>query len=168
MNGFIFPKENISVLKQILSQVVSKGKLTTLARDIASMGKRTAENLMVSETIEGYASLLENVLKLPSEVALSKAVTEIPSKMKDKWQWQLFELIPNSTRKNRTLRSHKFLEKVEKQWTRNQTRGSGAVFGMNETSLYHFLEEEKQIVMANSRKRGEEEVVSGPGSTDYP
>ncbi|KAF7139562.1 hypothetical protein RHSIM_Rhsim07G0008900 [Rhododendron simsii] len=166
VNGFIFPKENIRVLKQILSQVVSKGKLTTLARDIASMGKRTAENLMVSETIEGYASLVENVLKLPSEVALSKAVTEIPSKMKEKWQWQLFELIPNSTRKNRTLRSNKFLEKVEKQWTRNQTRGFGAVFGTNETSLYHFLEEEKQIEMVNSRKKREEEVLKD--RTDQP
>ncbi|KAL6958627.1 hypothetical protein U1Q18_047422 [Sarracenia purpurea var. burkii] len=159
VNGYLFPKENMRVLTQILLQVVSKGKLSHLARNIASMGKLTAKNLMVLETVEGYGSLIENVLKLPSEVAPSKAVTEIPSKLKEVWQWKLFESIADSAYRNRTLRSHEFLEKLEKQWNRTQTESSSAVIDTNETFLYSIWEEEKYIQMDNTRRRREEEEL---------
>ncbi|KAE8685128.1 putative UDP-rhamnose:rhamnosyltransferase 1-like isoform 1 [Hibiscus syriacus] len=72
VNGYIFPKENIRVLTQIILEVIPNGKLSPLARNIASIGRGTVKNLMVPETVEGYAFLLENVLKLPSEVAPPK------------------------------------------------------------------------------------------------
>lgn len=40
---------------------------------------KAAENLMVSESVKGYALLLENIAMLPSEVALSQTANEIPS-----------------------------------------------------------------------------------------
>ncbi|XP_057462590.1 uncharacterized protein LOC130752763 isoform X4 [Actinidia eriantha] len=163
VNGYLFPKENIRVLTQTILEVVSNGKLSPLARNIASIGKRTAKNLLVLEAIEGYASLVENVLKLPSEVKTSKAVTEIPSKLKEEWQWQLFESVSDSTYANRTLRSHKFFEEIEKMWNRTQTQSYGAV---DETFLYSIWEEENFIEMANTRKRREEELLKD--RTDQP
>ncbi|PSS24241.1 Phosphatidyl-myo-inositol mannosyltransferase [Actinidia chinensis var. chinensis] len=166
VNGYLFPKENIRFLTQTILEVVSNGKLSPLARNIASIGKRTAKNLMVLETIEGYASLVENVLNLPSEVKTSKAVGEIPSKLKEEWQWQLFESVSDSTYPNRTLRRHKFLEEIEKKWNRTQTQSSGTVTGMDETFLYGIWQEEKSIEMANTRKRREEELLKD--RTDQP
>ncbi|KAJ6344063.1 hypothetical protein OIU76_005736 [Salix suchowensis] len=69
VNGYLFPKENLKVLTQIVLQALSKGTLSPSAHNIVSMGKNTAKNFMVLETVEGYATLLENVLELPSEVA---------------------------------------------------------------------------------------------------
>ncbi|PSS03984.1 Glycosyl transferase, family 1 protein [Actinidia chinensis var. chinensis] len=163
VNGYLFPKENIRVLTQTILEVVSNGKLSPLARNIASIGKRTAKNLLVLEAIEGYTSLVENVLKLPSEVKTSKAVAEIPSKLKEEWQWQLFESVSDSTYLNRTLRSHKFFEEIEKTWNRTQTQSYGAV---DETFLYSIWEEENLIEMSNTRKRREEELLKD--RTDQP
>lgn len=59
MNGFLFPREKIRVLTHIILQLILNGKLSPVARNIASVGKGTARNLMVAETVEGYASLLE-------------------------------------------------------------------------------------------------------------
>lgn len=87
MNGYIFPKDNIRVLRQIILEVISNGKLSPLARNIASVGRSTAKNLMVSEAIDGYATLLQNIIKLPSEVAPPKAVSEISHHVKEQWQW---------------------------------------------------------------------------------
>ncbi|CAL5397632.1 unnamed protein product [Camellia sinensis] len=160
VNGYLFSKENMRVLTETLLEIVSNGKLSPLSHNISSIGKRTAKNLMVSDTVEGYASLIENVLKLPSEVAPSKAVTEIPSNLKEEWQWKLFESISDSTHPNRTLRTHKFLEKIEKQWNGTQTESSGAaVTSTNETFVYSIWEEQKNINMVNRRKRREEEEL---------
>ncbi|KAF8413260.1 hypothetical protein HHK36_001236 [Tetracentron sinense] len=166
VNGFLFPKENIGVLTQVLFQVISKGKLSPLARNIASIGKGPARNLMVLETIEGYASLLENVLKLPSEVAPPKAVTEIPPRLKEEWQWHLFEGIIDLKYLNRTLRNYSFLDKVEEQWNYTQMESSGATSAMDEAFSYTDWEEEKSIEMANARKRREEEELKD--RTDQP
>ncbi|KAL5160889.1 hypothetical protein HKD37_07G018293 [Glycine soja] len=68
VNGYLFPKDNIRVLRQILLEVISKGKISPLACNIASIGRSTAKNLMASEAIDGYASLLQNILRLPSEL----------------------------------------------------------------------------------------------------
>ncbi|CAI9270571.1 unnamed protein product [Lactuca saligna] len=93
VNGLLFPKENIKALTQITLQVVSKGKLSSLATNIASTGEDTAKNMMALDSIEGYASLIENILHLPSEVASPREISEIPSDIKTKWQWHLFEAI---------------------------------------------------------------------------
>ncbi|KAF8379630.1 hypothetical protein HHK36_029072 [Tetracentron sinense] len=136
VNGFLFPKENIGFLTQVLFQVISKGKLSPLARNVALIGKGPARNLMALETIEGYASLLENVLKLPSEVVPLKVVTEIPPRLKEEWQWHLFEDIIDSKYSNRTLRTYSFLDKVEEQWNRTQMESSGAMSAMDEAFSY--------------------------------
>ncbi|CAK9153640.1 unnamed protein product, partial [Ilex paraguariensis] len=159
VNGYLFPKENIKFLKQIMLQVVSKGKLSPLARNIASIGKQTAKNLMVLETVEGYALLLEHILKLPSEVAPSQSVKEIPSKLKAEWQWHLFKEMADFTYLNRTSRSYGFLDNVESQWNHTQRESSGAVTAPNETFLYSIWDEEKSVQMNNTRKRREEEEL---------
>ncbi|XP_059651310.1 uncharacterized protein LOC132298944 isoform X2 [Cornus florida] len=164
VNGYLFPKKTIKVLTKIILEVVSKGKLSPLARNIASIGKRTAKDLMVLESIEGYTSLLENVLKLPSEAARSKAVTEIPQKLKEEWRWDLFKTIAASTYPNRTLRSYSFLDKVERQWNNTQTESSGSV--TDETFLYDIWVEQKYIDTAKTRKRREDEELKD--RTDQP
>ncbi|KAA8516117.1 hypothetical protein F0562_019296 [Nyssa sinensis] len=166
VNGYLFPKEDIRVLTQIILQVVSKGKLSPLAHKIASVGQRSAKNLMVLDTIEGYALLLENVLKLPSEVAPSKAATEIPHNLKEEWQWHQFKAIAESTYPNRTLRTNRFLDKVERQWNHTQTESSGAETAPDVTFIYSIWEEEKYIQMVNTRKRREEEELKD--RTDQP
>jgi hypothetical protein len=160
VNGYLFPKDNTRVLTQILRQVFSKGKLSPLARNIASIGRSTAKNLMVLETVEGYASLLVNVLNLPSDVAPLKAIAEIPPKFKEKWQWHLFEGISDSTYMNSTLKSYTFLEKFEQHRNHTQRDRSGAINADDGSFLYSIWEEEKNFEMANTRRRREEEEVS--------
>ncbi|KAM3340584.1 hypothetical protein P3S68_028218 [Capsicum galapagoense] len=48
VNGYLFPKENVKVLAQIMLQVVSNGELSLLACKAASVGQHNARNLMVS------------------------------------------------------------------------------------------------------------------------
>ncbi|KAF3971901.1 hypothetical protein CMV_004545 [Castanea mollissima] len=157
VNGYLFPKENPKFLTQVIRQVFSNGKLSPLARNIASIGRSTARNLMVSEAVEGYASLLVNVLKLPSEVAPPKDVAEMPLKFKEKWQWHLFEALLNSTYINCTLRSYTFLDKFEQQW--NNAPKDRPLSADDGPFLYSIWEEEKNIEIANARKRKEEEEL---------
>lgn len=166
VNGYLFPKENTMILTQILLDVVSMGKSSPLARNISSNEKGTARNLMVLETVEGYASLVENVLRLPSEVASPKSVPDIPPKLKENWQWDLFEAIVDSTYLNRTLRSFRFLDKIEQKWNHTQIEDFGAITSVNEPFLYSIWEEEKYIQMENTRKRREEEELRD--RTDQP
>ncbi|XVF80160.1 hypothetical protein PTKIN_Ptkin15bG0048400 [Pterospermum kingtungense] len=153
VNGYLFPKENIKVLTQIILQVISKGKLSPLARNIASIGRGTIKNLMVQETVEGYTLLLENVLELPSEVAPPKAVIEIPSKLKEEWQWNLFEDLINSTVEDR---SSKFLNKLEEQWKHPRRERFGSLIAMNDSFIYDIWEEEKKMHSINTKRRREE------------
>lgn len=159
MTGYLFPKEKISALTQILLQMISEGKLSPVVHKIASLGKSIAKNLMVVEAVEGYASLLENLLKFPSEVASPKAVIQIPPKLKEEWQWNLFAISGHSTYTNRTSRSHRFLDKFEDQWGQSQTGASSSVTATNESFLYGIWEEEKLIGIANARKRREDDEV---------
>ncbi|KAG7990513.1 hypothetical protein I3843_02G029600 [Carya illinoinensis] len=159
VNGFLFPKENSRALTKVIKQVFLKGKVSPLARNGASLGRSTARNLMVSEAVEGYASLLVNVLKLPSEVASPKDVAEIPPKLKEKWQWNLFEALSNSTYVDITSRSYTFLDKFEQQWNHTQRERSSAINAANELFLYSIWEDEKSIEMVNARKRREEEEL---------
>ncbi|XP_034904882.1 uncharacterized protein [Populus alba] len=166
VNGYLFPKENLKVLTQIVLQAISKGTLSPLARNIASMGKNTAKNLMVLETVEGYATLLENVVELPSEVTPPKAVSEIPPKLKKEWCWNLFKAFMNSTHEDRTLKSSRYLKTVEEQWNFMQKESSGSIAATNDSFSYDIWEEERNIMMLNTRKRREEEELKD--RTDQP
>jgi glycosyltransferase involved in cell wall biosynthesis len=159
VNGYIFPKENIRPLTQIVSQLISRGKISPLARNVASIGKNTAKNLMVSETVEGYAFLLGNVLKLSSEIMFPEKVDEIPRNLTTKWQWNLFQGIRENIYANKSARSFEFLDKVEKQITHSQIEKYGVVEEIDETYLYGIWDEEKRTVMLNTRKRREEEEL---------
>ncbi|XP_027334148.1 uncharacterized protein LOC113848922 isoform X2 [Abrus precatorius] len=159
VNGYLFPKDNVKVLRQILLEVISKGKISPLAHNIASIGRSTAKNLMVSEAIDGYASLLPNILKLPSEVAPPKAVSEIPLNVKEQWQWHFFEAVPNFTYQNRALRSNTFLDKYEDQWNHSQKNKSTTTVAANDIFVYSIWEEERYIQMAVTKKRREDEEL---------
>ncbi|XP_043812637.1 uncharacterized protein LOC110615186 isoform X4 [Manihot esculenta] len=155
VNGFLFPKENIGVLTEIVMQVISNGKLSPLASNVASLGKGAAKNLMVAETLEGYASLLGKVIKFPSEVSLPKAFVQIPSKLKEEWRWHLFGPFFNLTYGDRTLRSSRFLDKVEEQWNHSY----GSITSNDESFSYEIWKEEKENEILNVRKRREEEEL---------
>ncbi|GAU41724.1 hypothetical protein TSUD_349860 [Trifolium subterraneum] len=159
VNGYLFPKDNIRVLRQIMLEVISKRKISPLARNIASMGRRTAKNLMVSEAIDGYATLLQNILKLPSEVIPPKAVSAISPHVKEKWQWHLLEAVPNSTYQNRVLRSNTFLDKYEDRWNHSRKDRSSTAVDDNDSFVYMIWEEEKHIQMAITKKRIEDEEL---------
>lgn len=159
VNGYLFPKDNIRVLRQIMLEVILKGKISPLARNIASMGRRTAKNLLVSESIDGYAILLQNILKLPSEVTPPKAISETPSHVKEKWQWHLFEAVPNATYQNRVLRSNTFLDKYEQLWNHSRKDKSSTAVAVNDPFVYILWEDEKYIQMANTKKRIEDEEL---------
>ncbi|KAF3620090.1 Glycosyl transferase family 1 protein isoform 2 [Capsicum annuum] len=166
VNGYLFPKENVNVLAQIMLQVVSNGELSLLARKAASVGQHTARNLMVSESVEGYALLLENILRFPSEVAYPKAVTEIPEKPKAEWQWQLFEAIETKYSQNNTLKTTRYLNEFERQWNPTEREGSAAMVEKNEEFLYSIWEDHTNTEIANVRKRREDEELKG--RTDQP
>lgn len=117
------------------------------------------KNLMVSETVEGYASLLDAVLKLPSEAAPAKEVAEIPSKLKEKWQWQLFKGVSNLTVLHRNQKSSTILDEFEKNWNHTPKRKPGSSFAFNESFVYDIWEEERHTVMSNIKRRREEDEV---------
>lgn len=160
VNGYLFPKDNISILTLITSKIIANGKLSPLAHNIASIGKNTAKTMMVPETIDGYGFLLENVLKLPSEVGPIKGITEISPKVKEEWQWHRFEAIAESTYSNSTLKSSIFLDNIEEQWNQTKTQNLGALPVEDETTfLYSIWMEEKSIRIASAKKRREEEEL---------
>lgn len=159
MNGYLFPKEDLRVLSQIVMQVVANGKLSLLARKAAAIGKLTAKNLMVSEAVEGYALLLENILRFPSEVTNVQGITKIPTSLKVEWLWHPFEAIRNSNFENGTRRVSSYLDKVEKQWNNTQKGNSMSVPTTNESFVYSIWEEQRSVDMANMRKRREDDEV---------
>lgn len=163
MNGYLFPKEDIGVLTKLAFQLISNGKLTLVARNAASMGRLTAKNLLASESVVGYASLLENILMLPSEVSIPQVAKEIPVEFKAKWQWRYFEYITDIRSPNRTGRIYELLSKVEKQFNRTRKENSRGLITTNDTYLYDIWEEQKYVDIANMRKRREDEEVSDFG-----
>lgn len=136
--------------------MISKGKLSPLAVNIASTGRGTVKNMMVQETIEGYAILLENVLKFPSEVAPPKTVIELPSKLKEEWQWNLFVNLQNSTLEDK---SSKFLNNLEEQWNHSQRKKFGLPVAMNDSFSYEIWEEERKMHVFDTKRRREEQEV---------
>ncbi|XP_047319533.1 uncharacterized protein LOC124923611 [Impatiens glandulifera] len=169
VNSYLFRKDDINSLTRILREVISEGKLSPLARNIASVAREAAKNFMVSETIEGYAFLMEKILYLPSEVAACRPISEIPVKLKGEWQWYLFESTADKkTHLKTTVRSNQFLEKIVGQWnqTRSEVVSRVQVPPLNETLLYSIWEEEKYVEMVNTKKRREEEELKD--RTDQP
>ncbi|KAL7121473.1 hypothetical protein ACP275_02G184300 [Erythranthe tilingii] len=149
VNGYLFPKENITVLTQIMFRLFSKGEFADLARNAAPIGKIVAKNLMVSESVDGYASLLENILLIPSE--------KIPVEWKSEWKWRYFEAITNAVSPNRI---NKLLDKVERQFNRTRKENSvDFLITRNDTSLYTIWEEQKHVDFDNVRKRREDDEL---------
>lgn len=140
-------------------QVIGNGKLSPLARNVASIGKHTAKNIMVSEFIEGYSSLLENILQFPSEVALPQTISVIPQNLKEEWQWHRFQSSADQTYQDKIRKRHTFLDELEKQWNNSQGESS-TTLTTTETFLYSIWEEEKLIQILNIRKRREDEEVN--------
>ncbi|KAI3693411.1 hypothetical protein L6452_33246 [Arctium lappa] len=159
VNGLLFPKEKIEALTEITLRVVSDGKLSSLARDVATTGKNNAKNLMALESVEGYALLIENILNLPSEVAAPRAVSEIPSNLKTEWQWHLFEAIPNRKYVNRTSAIHHFLNEVENRWNRTLKEESSGSIPANDTFVYSLWEEEKRNQIMKAKKTREDDEL---------
>ncbi|KAI3829257.1 hypothetical protein L1987_03376 [Smallanthus sonchifolius] len=159
VNGLLFSKENIKDLTRVMLKVVSAGKLSSVARHIALTGKNTAKNMMVLESVEGYASLIENILKLPSEVASPREISEIPADAKTEWQWHYFESIADHKYVNRTLRIHHFLDKVESQWNHTLKEESSGAIPANDTFVYGLWEEEKRNQMMKARKTREDDEL---------
>lgn len=140
--------------------MLSEGKISPLAKNIALMGKTAVKNMMAQETIEGYVALLENILKFSSEVASPKDVQEVPRKLREEWSWDLFAAFLVTAPKNRTARSYEFVAKVEGHW--NHTPGEAMKFGVvnDDSFVYEIWEEERYLQMINTRKRREDEEVS--------
>ncbi|URD99967.1 glycosyltransferase family protein 1 [Musa troglodytarum] len=157
VNAYLFSKVKVGMLRKILLEVVSNGKLSLSAQQVAAVGKRHARNLMASETIQGYVSLLEKVLKFPSEIALPKHVKEIPSRLSEEWQWDLFLNLRNMNNLNRSFISYRMLNKLEEQLDHSSSANTSANFDKALSSVA--WEEEKIIEMVNAKKRIEEEEL---------
>ncbi|KAE9605364.1 hypothetical protein Lal_00024805 [Lupinus albus] len=167
VNGYLFPKDSSRLLRRIVLEVISNGKISPQARHIASIGRSTAKNLMVSEAIEEYASLIQNILRFPSEVVPPKAVSEISPNVKEQWLWHLFEAVPKVTYENRTTRSHTFLDKYEAKWNLSQNNRSTIIVSSNDSFVYSIWEEETLIQMAITTKRREDEELKDRTDHSY-
>ncbi|KAL8499835.1 hypothetical protein ACS0TY_019722 [Phlomoides rotata] len=159
VNGFLFPKEDIAALTEIMVQLLYDAKLSPIGRNAASTAKRTARNLMVSESVEGYASLLENILMPPSEVAVSHSAKEIPTELKSEWKWRHFRAITDARSPNESGRIHESLDKVEKQFTRSHKDNSLDLITMNDPFSYEIWEGQKCEDIATMSKRREDEEL---------
>ncbi|XP_020098703.1 uncharacterized protein LOC109717365 [Ananas comosus] len=159
VNGYLFPKENVGMLTQALLQAVSNGKLSLFAQRVASIGKAHARNLLASESIEGYAVVLENVIKLPSEFASPRTFKEIPSGLKEQWQWNLFENITDIERLNSSFSSYRILDRLEELLRSQMNNSANTTSNLDEAFSSMAWEEAKKIEMANARRRVEEEEL---------
>ncbi|KAK8691720.1 hypothetical protein V6N13_075219 [Hibiscus sabdariffa] len=82
-----FPKNNPDALLRAFSLLISNGRLSRFAETVASSGKLLSKNILASECITGYASVLVNLLYFPSDVLLPGSVSEIKQ---GSWEWNLF------------------------------------------------------------------------------
>ena len=159
VNGYIFPKKNVAMITEILSQVISDGKLSSSAQKIGSKGKEQGKNLMVSESVIGYAFLLENIIRLPSATASPKTVAEIPSRLMEKWLWYLFEDLAHANGGDRGKKVDRVLDTIESQWnaTSEGSLGTGGVLA-EAFSPINWVEENRAEII-NTLKRLEEDEV---------
>lgn len=82
-----FPKHNPEALMRAFSLLISNGKLSKFAQTVASSGRLHAKNMLASECITGYASVLENALNFPSDTFLPGPVSQL---QQGAWEWNLF------------------------------------------------------------------------------
>ncbi|MBA0721355.1 hypothetical protein Golax_008905, partial [Gossypium laxum] len=82
-----FPKHDPDALLRAFSLLISNGRLSKFAETVASSGRLLAKNILASECITGYASLLVNLLYFPSDVLLPGPVSEL---QQASWEWNLF------------------------------------------------------------------------------
>ncbi|KAE8713879.1 hypothetical protein F3Y22_tig00110204pilonHSYRG00165 [Hibiscus syriacus] len=82
-----FEKHNPDALLRTFSLLISNGRLSRFAETVASSGRLLAKNILASECITGYASLLVNLLYFPSDVLLPGSVSELKQ---GSWEWNLF------------------------------------------------------------------------------
>ncbi|WZZ11737.1 hypothetical protein YC2023_104826 [Brassica napus] len=159
VSGYLFPKENLKVLSQIVLEVITGDKISPLAQNVGLMGKTAVKNMMAVESIEGYATLLENILKFSSEVASPKDVHTLPSKLGEGWSWHLFEALMDASPNNRTARSYEFIANVEGQW--NQTPGDSTKSRVvnDDSFVYEIWEGERYIQTINSKKTQDDEEL---------
>jgi hypothetical protein len=75
---------------------------------------------MASETIEGYAILMENVIKFPTDVLSPLSAGDIPSALKQEWKWHLFEDVKHLHNTDESFIGGKILQKLEEEWHSNQ------------------------------------------------
>nr|GMC89454.1 Phosphatidyl-myo-inositol mannosyltransferase [Ipomoea batatas] len=147
--------EDIKVLTDVMARVVSNGKLSRLAQDVAFSGEHIALNLMVSKSIEGYALILENIM--PPGVEAKSLAVRVPKFLVPKWKWLLSETVNEYV--IRSFKTHSFLNKFEKQFNPIQTESS--MDEMDHIIMNHFWDEEKDLQIANSIKEAEEEELEG-------
>ncbi|XWS66256.1 hypothetical protein CRYUN_Cryun05aG0184000 [Craigia yunnanensis] len=86
-HGVFFPKHHPDALLKAFSLLISNGRLSRFAQTVASSGRLLAKNVLASECITGYASLLENLLNFPSDILLPAPVSELQL---GPWEWNLF------------------------------------------------------------------------------
>ena len=86
-HGVFFPKHHPDALLRAFSLLISNGRLSRFAQTVASSGRLLAKNILASECITGYASLLENLLNFPSDVLLPAPVSE---RQQGLWEWNLY------------------------------------------------------------------------------
>jgi hypothetical protein len=148
------------MLTQVLLRALSNGKVSVSGQKIASVGKAYAKNLMASETIEGYAMLLENVIKFPADVLSPLTAGEIPLALKQEWKWHLFEDVKHLHHMNESLSGYKILQKLEQEWHSNLTeRPPVSTTKISEAfSAIAWEEQRENEVMDAKRKMEEDEV----------
>ncbi|XP_078429041.1 glycosyl transferase family 1 protein [Wolffia australiana] len=153
-NGYIFPKKNIAMITEILSRAVYNGQLSPAAENIGSNGEEQGKNLMVAESVEGYAYLLERLIKLPPEVASPKTAQEILLKFKKSWLWHLFEdLTPGDGRR----KLGQVLDRLESQWNDSHYEASSGALAEAFSPID--WAEEKEISKQNTLKRLEDDEL---------
>uniref|UniRef100_A0A2P2MFY1 Uncharacterized protein MANES_07G093200 n=1 Tax=Rhizophora mucronata TaxID=61149 RepID=A0A2P2MFY1_RHIMU len=85
-HGIFFARHNSESLMMAFSLLVSDGKISKFAQDVASFGRQLAKNMLASECATGYARLLEILLSFPSDALLPGSVSQLQQKV---WEWNL-------------------------------------------------------------------------------
>ncbi|KAK9707033.1 hypothetical protein RND81_07G168600 [Saponaria officinalis] len=96
VHGMIFAEHNPDDLLRVFSILLANGVLSKFGSAVGSAGKLLARNLLASESISGYAKLLENILSFPSDALLPAPISQIHQ---DSWDWKFFsEVIEPKTK----------------------------------------------------------------------
>lgn len=166
IHGLLFPVGNIQMITEAMSLAITNGRLSVLARKIASAGRLHARDLMVSDVIEGYSTILENVLYFPSEVGIPRHVSEIPWAIKGPWQWQLMgkpiPSISDAEYNKQPLKRSSVVFQVEEFWRKGpRTEDSMLNNSSIKEDSFYFIDwkQEKAIQMAEDTERREQEEL---------